>query len=616
MVGPRAVPAPWQVLVRMKVAALRHSLQDTNRMFWTATGGLVGLVLAGATVWAALGDPDLLAVALGLWMLGWIVGPLFAGGGDESLRPEYFTMLPLPRRTLSAGLVAAAFVGVAPLVALVALASVVVVGARVSVGAALVGVPAALLALACFVLASRLAVAMYALLLRVRSGAVLAGVVNAFVLAFTAQGWALVAAFVGLDVQGALGAAGRIAPSGWALVAVEAAGRGEWPLAGAAVGGLGVLAAALFTAWSALLVRRSTADRAGVVPRRRLVAHSARGAALAKELRTWSRDLLVGHRLVFSFGYGLAFCLMPLAVGWAGMAPWAGAVAAVMGGAMWASAYAVDGTAVWLTVMVPGAARIDVRARQAAFLLIHAPPVVLLSVLLTWWSGQASAWPLVTGVVPAVLGAAAGVGVLLGVVMAVPGTDVHLRSGNPLSSGDNDGESMGQVLVGLVLIVAAAVPAGVAAALWGWWGLLVGSVTGALAWWGLGALAATHLERRGPELLTLLRHGRTASSTGFGARPSWGARMATLSRGRTIVVWSCSVLGAVLLFPQGIVPMIFKIVGVDARAWFLALYLPARWQWPLIVVTTVLGLVMYGVVASVLRRPSAATVRPALGEVA
>lgn len=149
-----AVP-PWRVLVDMKVAVLQHSFRHPNRMFWTATGGLVGLGLAGATIWTALGDADLVAVTLGLWALGWIVGPLFAGGGDESLRPEYFTMLPLRRRALATGLVAAAFVGVAPLVTLVALASVVVVGARASVAAALVGVPAALLSVLCLVLASK-----------------------------------------------------------------------------------------------------------------------------------------------------------------------------------------------------------------------------------------------------------------------------------------------------------------------------------------------------------------------------------------------------------------------------------------------------------------------------
>ncbi|GHH65768.1 hypothetical protein GCM10017673_10390 [Streptosporangium violaceochromogenes] len=48
------------------------------------------------------------------------------------------------------------------------------------------------------------------------------------------------------------------------------------------------------------------------------------------------------------------------------------------------------------------------------------------------------------------------------------------------------------------------------------------------------------------------------------------------------------------LFPQGIVTMIMKLVGADVRSWFLALYLPEPWQWPLIAFNIVLGLTLYG----------------------
>ncbi|MFC4942751.1 hypothetical protein [Pseudonocardia sp. GCM10023141] len=595
---------PWQVFVRMKIAMLRHGLRDQNRVFFMVVGGVIGLGLAAGTVWAGAADADLLAVALGLWMLGWVVGPLFTGGGDESLRPEFFTALPLSRRALTGGLVAASFVGVAPVIALVALSSVIVQGARISVPAALVGVPAVLLELACFVLASRLAVAVYGLLLQVRSGAVLAGAVNAFILAFTAQGWALVVAFVSFDVKGVLATAGRIAPSGWALVAVEAAGRGDWLLVLAALAGLGVLAAVLFLGWSALLAWRGTADRIGVTPRYPLTARSAQGAAGAKELRTWSRDLLSGHRVVFSLVYGLAFCLMPLAIGWTGMVPFAGLVGAVMGGAMSSNLYAADGTALWLTLMVPGSARIDLRSRQRAFLLVYGPPVVLISLLATWW-GDATAWPLVLAVLPAVLGGAAGISALLSVVMAVPGVDAHQRSGNPLSSGDNDGEAMGQVYAGLALILLTTGPAVGAALWWGWWGVPVGVATGLLSWWGLGAIAISRLERRGPELLSLLRHGRPADGPGGAAVGSLAARMEALPFWRRVLVWLCVSFGAIPLFPQGVVPMIFKFSGVETKSWFLAMHVPDAWSWPVIVAMIALGLAMYATVASVFWAPAA-----------
>ncbi|TCN39638.1 ABC-2 type transport system permease protein [Kribbella orskensis] len=578
-------------LVRMRLAALRHALRDSNRVAWIGTGAFLGLVLAAGTIWAATkGDTDLVAVAVAVWMLGWVVGPLFAGGGDETLKPEYFTMLPLPPRALSGGLIAAALAGVAPLVSLVALLCLVVVGGQLSVGALLISVPAVLLQLLCFVLASRLAVAVYAVLLQVRSGAVLAALVNAFILAFAAQGWALIAAFISTDVQGTIARGARIAPSGWGLVAVEATGRGDWLRVLLAVVGLVVLCAAMFVAWSALLVRRTTAALAGVRVRRQLTAPDARGAAAAKELRTWARDLLYGHRAVFAIAYGLFFCMMPLAVGWKGMLPWAGAAAVVMGGAMFSNLYGADGTAFWSTLMTPRSAQLDIRARQRAFLLVFGPPVLVITLLLTWWS-QAGAWPLVLGILPALLGGAAGLIVLASVYAAVPTTDAHKRSGNPLNSGENEGETMGLVYVMLVLVSLTAAPALGAALAWSWWGVPVGLFSGVLAWWYFGRLAAGRLEQRGPELLTLLRHGRTTGE--HVDKASLSSKMALLPRWRRYLAGFCLGFGAIPLFPQAVVPAIFLLNAVDAKAWFLALYVEPRWQWPVIIGMALLGLGMY-----------------------
>lgn len=601
--------ATSETLVRMRLAAFRHALRDQNRAASIGGGGFLGLVLAGGTIWAAAkGDTDVVAVAIAVWMLGWIVGPLFAGGGDETLKPEYFTMLPLPPRTLSGGLLAAALAGVAPVVSLVALVSLVVVGGQLSAGAALIAVPAMLLQLLSFVLASRLAVAIYGLLLQVRTGAVLAAVVNAFILAFTAQGWALIAAYVSTDVQGTMARAARFAPSGWGLAAVEAAGRGDWLWALLPLVGLAVLGAAMFAAWSALLVRRTTATRAGVRPRRPLAASNARTASDAKEIRSWTRDLLYGHRAVFAICYGLFFCLMPLAIGWKGMLPWAGGAAVVMGGAMFANLYGADGTAYWLTLMTPGSARLDIRARQRAFLVVFGPPAIAITLALTWWSGE-DVWPLVLSLVPALLGGAAGLIVLSSVYAAVPTTDAHKRSGNPLSSGENDGETMGLVYVMLVLISLSGAPALLAALAWSWWGVPVGLASAVLTWWYFGKLAATRLERRGPELLTLLRHGRTTAQ-----QASRTSSIQQLPKWRRTLAGLCLGFGAIPLFPQAVVPAIFKLNGVDAKAWFLALYVAPGLQWLVIAGMAALGLGMYaygGLTYWNARRPSA---EPEAGE--
>ncbi|WP_405061718.1 hypothetical protein OG474_08720 [Kribbella sp. NBC_01505] len=579
--------ATSQTLVRMRLAALRHAVRDNARVAFLLGGAFLGLVLAGATIWAAArGDVDVLAV--GVWMLGWIVGPLFLGGGDETLKVEYFAMVPLPSRTLAGGLLAAALAGVAPVVSLVALLSLVVIGGQLSVAAALLALPAVLLQLLCFVLASRLAVGLYGVLLRFRVGAVFAGLVNAFILAFAAQGWALIAAFVSTDVKGVIAHAARLAPSGWGLAAVEAAGRGDWLQSIGALLGLALLSAAMFVVWSALLVRRTTAGRVGVRPRRRLVATDPAGAAAAKELRSWTRDLLYGHRVVFSIAYGLLFCLMPLAIGWKGMVPWAGAVGVVMAGAMFANLYGADGSAFWLTLMTPRSARVDVRARQRAFLLVLSPPALVITVLLTWWSGE-SVWPVVLSVVPALLGGASGLIVLASVFAAVPTTDAHKRSGNTLDSGENEGETMGLVYVMLVLVALTGSPALLVALNWSWWGIPTGLASAVLAWWGFGRLAATRLERRGPELLTLLRHGRTT-----GRPTSMAGKLERIPQWRRTVAGLCLGFGAIPLVPQAVVPAIFKLNDVNAKSWFLALHVASPWQWPVIAVMALIGLSMYG----------------------
>ena len=123
----------------------------------------------------------------------------------------------------------------------------------------------------------------------------------------------------------------------------------------------------------------------------------------------------------------------------------------------------------------------------------------------------------------------------------------------------------------------------------------VGVATGVfLAWW-LGRLAASRLARRGPDLLFLMRTGRPGSAPGpviSGEAPATAAGTADASRpapwkppvprptGRQAAVSAfCWIFGAVMLFPQGLLPLIFLIVRADARSWYLALYLPGAWSW-------------------------------------
>ena len=55
----------------------------------------------------------------------------------------------------------------------------------------------------------------------------------------------------------------------------------------------------------------------------------------------------------------------------------------------------------------------------------------------------------------------------------------------------------------------------------------------------------------------------------------------------------CLTLGAIPLFPQGILPLAFLISGNPTRAWFLARYLPTPVNWIVAIAMIILGLTMY-----------------------
>lgn len=572
------------IMVRMKTAVLRHSLTG-RRAGIVATGGLLGIALAGGTIVLALSAPALLPAAYAVWMLGWMLGPVFAGGGDETLRPEYFALLGLAPRRLARALLASAFVGVAPAASLLALGGLLVEGVRHGAGAAVVAVPAMVLHLAMFVLLSKVAVAVLAIVLRSRLGAVLAGVINATILAALGQGWVFAVAF---GVNGAVPQFVRYLPSGWGVLAVQ----GDWRRAVMALAAMALLVALLLAAWAALLTRRTSANRTngraptptgrreGGQPKDRQAVPQSR-VVLGKELRTWSRDLLRTHQLTFALAYGLAFAAAPLILGWPGMLCWAGPIFVAMAAGMSANLYSGDGTALWLTLMIPDAK--DVRGRQLAWLATVGPPATALTVTLT--ALVDGPWPMVLALLVALLGGGAGLVPLMSVYALVPGTDPHRRPGNPLRSTDDDGSASGLVYAMLALCALTAAPAALVAWLYGWPGVAVGLLTGLSCAWGLGHLAQRRLSTHGPELLHLMRTGRP---------PTTAKTPQNLPRREQIITAICWGFGAIPLIPQGIVPGILKVAGTGSRGWFLALYLPEWLQWPTIVCMTLLGLTMYG----------------------
>ncbi|WP_144123568.1 hypothetical protein [Catellatospora sichuanensis] len=610
------------VLIEMKLRVLRHSIGG-SRAAGMVLGGLAGLSLAiGTIVLAGLDGAappvaaDLLAAVFAAWLFGWLLGPVYTGGGDESVRPEHFALLPVRPARLAVGLLGTAFVGVAPLISLVAFGALAVYAADFGVAGFTVALVAIPLQLVMVVALSRLMIGVLGVVVRSRPGAILAALVNASMNVLLNQSWVLVWAAIELDLlqyglPARLSAVVRWLPSSWGMAAVAAAGRGDWPPAAAALLGLCAVIALALLAWSRLLVRRTTSKPLHRLPHGsatsgpvldRLAGSGPVGAVVAKELRTWSRDLMRTHLLYFAIFFGLLYPLVPLLIGWRGMLPWAGALVVVMAAATSANVFGLDGTALWLNLVNPGTERAEVRGRQTAWLIRVAPVAVACTVAGTMFGGAGWTWPWALSILAALLGGGAGLIALVSVYLLVPVTEPHRRSGNPLEAGN----IFGQVILMMLLVSLTALPAAGVAYLGdrldlpvvSWLAVATGLGTGAvLAGW-FGRLAHRRLAAAGPELLGRIRGGGTVTPGTRQAGLAVGVPGAKLPPGRQALVTFLWIFCWIPLFPQGLVPLYVILDGGPAKLWFLALHLPDPWRVVVAVAFTLVGLVMiyYGTV--------------------
>lgn len=506
------------VLIRMKLRVLRHSLR--GRHAWLTGGGaLLGLLAALATILLAGADfdppgvdVDLLAAVYLLWTVGWLFGPVFTGGGDETLRPEHFAPLPFTPRRLAGGLLGAAFVGVPAIVTFLAFLGLIVHASGVA--AVLVAIIAVPLQLVLVVLASRVTMASLGDVLQSRRGRDLGVLLVALVglSGFLVQAVGRTLGPVLLDGRSStLSAVLHWSPSGWGVVAVDAAGRSDWLLAFGALAGLLVLSAGLLVAWGALLRRRITRPavsgapgerRAGRASLGRRLPATPVGAVVGKELRTWGRDARRRVTLLSTLMVTAIISVAPaLDDGGTGGIPFAALAVVSMGCVLAGNLYGMDGSALWHTLVVPGAATADVRGRQLAWLLLIGPVTVVCALVLPGVTDP-STYPWVLALAPALLGGGAGLVMLLSVFAGFP---MPKQRANPFAAGSNPG--LLRVLLQLAIaLLLAVVGAPVAAVVWlvpagEWLGVPVGIGVGVLCWWWWGRIAANRLAARGPELL-------------------------------------------------------------------------------------------------------------------
>jgi ABC-2 type transport system permease protein len=461
------------------------------------------------------------------------------------------------------------------------------------------------------VVLSRLVVTGFGQVSRSRVGAAVIGVLIAGLLIVSQSGWMLVLAvrtsgLLSTSVTPAFATLVRTLPSGWGLYAVESAGRSDWLTAVGVLAGLAAANALLLLAWSRRL-SSPRAARATVRGSRRVrIRHAGPlsgpvGAVTVKELHTWCRDPLRVQSIAIGLSWALGTCLLPLTFGSKALLPWAAPAIALMSTVSIVNLYGFDGTALWLTLMIPGAERNDVHGRQRALLFLLGPPVTVAAVALTALAGPGWTYPWVLALSPALLGGQIGLLAWISIAALVPGQDPHRRPDNPTENAGATGPGYLAFWAGLLpcLPAACALLAGTLLhnAPLRWAGIPVGIATGALLYIWLGHLGYRRLEARGPELLLKMRAGRSIRQT----RTAAAIRTAATARGTApvqmprkqgAIIGFGIPLGVIMLIPQGIIPAALKLANAQARIWFLPLYLAEPLQWPACFVMMALGTAM------------------------
>jgi ABC-2 type transport system permease protein len=522
--------------IRLKLKLLANGLRGRPArialfVFGVLAGGLFAILgYAGLAVPGVLGDERAAGIVLplagGVLVLGWLFLPLLFFGVDESLDPARFALLPLRRRTLIAGLSAAALAGVPALSTLVATAGMVDTVARLGgpVAALTEAVGVGLGLLLC-VLLSRAVTSAFAEALRSRRARDLATILLAVVAALIgplqllvlsaaqradwdtvaylarALGWTPIGApySLGLDV-----AAGRVWAVPVRLVIALAAGVAliwwwsttlERAMLGASSAGRGPARAggAARTPVARLLLRGLPATRSG--------------ALIAREVRYWFRETRRRATLVTLMVAGL---FLPVSLALSDGSP--GALVVLVGGlaAMaLANQFGLDGNAYAANIVAGVPGRVEVQSRVIAHAICVVPLFAVDAIVIGVISGR----PWSIGGEFGLLLAAYGVGLALVLPISIRAAYALPESTSPFAMSSGGGMAKGLLTMAVLLgAVLGSLPLQITAyflgPVWWWIGLPVGAAYGFAAYLISAGLCGDLLDRRIPELLATISPNR------------------------------------------------------------------------------------------------------------
>lgn len=537
--------------VRLKLRVLGNNFRGQAwRVALFVVGVLFGLWFAagGFLLLAAPGLADepryaLMAAAFGggVLTLGWLLLPLVFFGVDETLDPARFALLPLSRRTLVTGLLAAALISVPAVATVLTVTGLVVTAAALGGWAAgLVGALGVVAGVLVCVAGARAVTSAFATMLRSRRVRDLAAVLLAVLAAMLGPLQLFVLAAVRQADWDRLTGVARVVgwtPFGapWTAGIDMAQGR-----AGAAVVKLliGVATLGVLLFWWSRSLESAMVGAASAGPAKtprgtlggavaqlfpRAVGWARRdrfGALVARECRYWWRDARRRANLITVAVVGV---FVPVMVNLGGVSfsteagtsfgesaadpsPVLVSISMVFVGVLasvtLANQFGFDGSAYAANVVAGVPGRVELRARMAAFSLYVVPILLVVAVVLATVLGR----PEWLGVMAGGLFAAYGCGLAINGFISVLGAYSLPETSNPFAMNTGAGIAKSLLtLLSMISSVVAAVPFVVAAALlgdvWLWLALPVGLAYGAGAAL-LGAyLAGDALDRRQPELL-------------------------------------------------------------------------------------------------------------------
>jgi ABC-2 type transport system permease protein len=519
----------WR-LVTSRLRSAKGAARVAVIVWFLAAIALAGFLAVGLATLRSLPDTALPVVTtvFALQLVAWVLAPLIAFGVDETVDPTRFALLPIRPQTLQRGLLVASLIGFLPVLNMILL-----LGAAIAIGVPWLALPlavvcAALQLVICVVL-SRAASTSMSALMSSRRGRDLGMAVGfgVFVLYF---------AFVtvlnnpgnnGSAVEtGVRSSASALtwSPPG-ALAALPGyVASGEFAKAGlAALIGLVTLALAWWW-WSAALRkslttvssmtegsapaghgRGSNAVAVGIGGTLRVVADRDRMLIWRDPMRRMPWLMMAVLTVAWPFivvrGHGAVF--------------WVAAMA-LLCGSQAANQYGLEGSGLWLHLQT-----ISDRVRARGEVLGHAivavvlgTVIVIIAVLLQGFVRDD------VDKIPAALGLC--LGALLGGIAGASYISARMPYAQPQSRKSMFASSVpGQKgrtflatlgLLGIGLVVA--LPAGIAAFLsvtvspvWGWVGLILGPVVGAVALWFAAVMTADRYLDQAPEILALVSSG-------------------------------------------------------------------------------------------------------------